>query len=194
MRRSLSSLLPLWISTTWASSAPEAPSPTLFVVAERVPVHGDSYLLPLTDSLDIADARALIAEGPQSGVGSIVVARIAAGSDGVNRDVLAPGEPPWSWHVTAFVGFADAAIEICDGWPGYVESDVDGWIANTNGTVCFWSYTVVAEWGQVGTRRATWSGIKALYGAKVPEGGGRAGVPGPAVATGLFGPPGASPP
>jgi hypothetical protein len=125
----------------------------LFVVSEsRKPcAHCDAYVLPLGDPNDVADARALIAQGPASGVGSIAVARIAAGADGVNRNPLAPGAPAWSWHVTSFEAFADAAIELCDGWPGYVESDVPGWIANTNGTICFWSYTVTAELPQIGS-------------------------------------------
>ncbi len=112
----------------------------------------DSFLLPLTDLDDIEAARAIIARGG-TGLGTIVVAEIAAGSDGINRDVLAPGEPLWSWHVTEFVAFADGVIEILDGWPAFVESDVAGWIANTNffnqppgvGHIGFENYTVVAE-------------------------------------------------
>src|SRR5262245_7366127 len=119
--------------------------PIYFVVAESgTPVHGDSYILPLENPDQIAHARDLIVRGP--GVGSpIAVARIAMGSDGINRDFLAPGEPLWSWHVTQFEGFADATIELIDGWPTFVEQDVDGWIANTNGFIGFWHYTVVAE-------------------------------------------------
>jgi hypothetical protein len=118
----------------------------LFLVAEppAQAVHHDSYVLPLSDPRDIAHARDLIQQGPSAGA-PIAVAHIAARADGINRDYLAPTPREWSWHVTEFLGFADAAIEICDGWPTYVESDVDGWIANTNGTICFWSYTVVQE-------------------------------------------------
>jgi hypothetical protein len=105
-----------------------------FVVSEtRTPcAHCDAWVLRLTDPEHVAAARA----------------RIAAGADGVNRDVLAPGNPAWSWHVTSFESFADFAIELCDGWPGFVESDVPVWIANTNGTICFWSYAVSAELAQ----------------------------------------------
>ena len=74
-----------------------------------------------------------------------MVAQIAKGEDGVNRDYLAPGEPLWSWNVARFDSFADISIELIDGWPTFVEQDVDGWIANTNGYIGFWSYTVVAE-------------------------------------------------
>jgi len=122
---------------------------TWFVVSEADPdgPHGDSYLLPLEDPADIAHARDLVANGPSVGA-PIAVAAIAAGPDGVNRDVLAPGKPAWSWHVTEFLGFADNTIEILDGWPTFVEGDVEGWIANTNGQIGFWGYTVTAEIGQ----------------------------------------------
>jgi hypothetical protein len=126
--------------------APRAHAVTVhFVVAEfGTPNNGDSYVLPLSDPDDIAHARALIEQGPAA-LPFIAVAAIAAGSDGINRDVLAPGEPLWSWHVTAFEGFFDATAEILDGWPGLVEQDVAEWINATNGFVGFWQYTVVAE-------------------------------------------------
>ena len=74
-----------------------------------------------------------------------MVAKIAKGANGINRNPLAAGAPPWSWHVSEFEGFVDSTIEILDGWPTYVEGDIDGWIANTNGYIGFWSYTVTAE-------------------------------------------------
>jgi GNAT superfamily N-acetyltransferase len=127
-------------------STPAAAAPTEFLVAERPghEVHGDSYVLVLSEQADIDHARDLIVKGASAGA-TIAVVRIAAGADGRNRDVRAPGEPLWSWHQTAFEGFADFAIELCDGWPGYVEEDVERWIANTGGTICFWSYTAVEE-------------------------------------------------
>ena len=120
--------------------------PVLFLVAEPAGsiTRGDSYVLPLEDPADIEHARALIALGPAAGA-PIAVAAIAAGADGVNRDLRAAGAPPWSWHVTGFDGFTDFTIEILDGWPSFVEQDVEGWIANTGGFVGFWSYTVVEE-------------------------------------------------
>jgi hypothetical protein len=119
----------------------------LFVVAERRSPCGacDAYVLPLQAATDVAHARDLIARGPTLAGAPIAVARIAPGADGVNRNVLAPGEPPWDWHVSEFQGFGDFAIELCDGSPTLVQQDVAGWIANTNGTICFWGYTVVAE-------------------------------------------------
>ena len=117
----------------------------LFLVAEPfIQHHGDSYVLPLSDPEAIAHARDLIDSGARIGP-TIVVAHIAEGANGINRDLLAPGEPEWSWHVTEFLEFSDFTLEILDGWPGFVEQDVQDWLANTGGTIGFWSYTVVAE-------------------------------------------------
>jgi hypothetical protein len=130
-----------------AAAAAEARADVVhFLVAERPDqaAHHDSFVLPLDDPEAIAHARALITQGPEIGR-PIVHARIAAGADGVNRDYLAPGAPEWSWHVTDFLDFADLTVEILDGWPGYVEGDVPGWIANTGGEIGFWGYTVTAE-------------------------------------------------
>jgi hypothetical protein len=126
------------------------------VVAERdkPAVHGDSFVLPLEDPADIAHARDLIARGPEAAGAPIVGAEIVAGSDGINRNVLAPGQPLWNWHVSKFEGFGDFSIELVDGWPTFIEQDVAGWIANTRrdhedpsapGHIGFWGYTVVAE-------------------------------------------------
>ena len=120
-------------------------TPVHFLVSEiGEPVHHDSYVLPLSDPTAISHARDLISIGPSVGE-AIVVAAIAAGSNGINRNYLSPGAPLWSWHVSEFQGFADNTIEILDGWPTYVESDVKGWIENTSGMIGFWRYTVVAE-------------------------------------------------
>jgi hypothetical protein len=117
-----------------------------FLVAETSPSHGDSYVLPLTEPNDIAHARDLIKYGP--GVGqAIVVARIACEPDCINRNYLAPAKLAWSWHVTGFENFADMTAEILDGWPGFVESDCEGWVSNTGGLIGFWDYTVVEELG-----------------------------------------------
>jgi len=135
-----------WISLAGLLVVSAADAETVyFLVAETSPAHGDSYVLPLSDPADIQHARDLIRLGPALAGAPIAVARIAAGSDGINRDHLSPGLPEWSWHVTQLDGFADFTIEILDGWPGFVEQDVPGWIANTNGRIGFWTYTVVAE-------------------------------------------------
>jgi len=119
---------------------------TYFVVSRPASADSDSYLLPLTDPDDIAHARALIADRATAGA-QIVVARIDRGSsDGVtdNRDLLNEGRR-WSWHVTEFLGFAEATIEILDGSPTYVEANLDDWMRITGGEIGFWSYTVTCE-------------------------------------------------
>ncbi len=129
--------------------------PIQFVVAEfpSEKVHNDSYLISIDDG-DVSrlnHARALVdwvASGadPQNSPGAtIVVANVVAGEDGINRDILADGMPLWSWHTTNPINFADFTIEILDGWPTFVEQNVNSWIANTNGAVGFWGYTVVEE-------------------------------------------------
>jgi hypothetical protein len=104
----------------------------------------DSYVLPLSDPAAIVHARNLVALGPAAG-STIALANVVEGGDGINRNVLAPGEPPWSWHVASFLDFGDFAIELCDGTPSMVEADPAGFLANTNGVICFWGYTVSAE-------------------------------------------------
>ena len=136
--------------------------PVHFVLAEPPALkhNNDSFVLPLEDPLDIAHARDLISRGPGAAGAAIVFAEIVGGADGVNRDVLAAGEPLWNWHVSKFEGFGDAGLELIDGWPGFIEQDVAGWIANTSrdqtnpdepGHIGFWNYSVVAEIGADGS-------------------------------------------
>lgn len=124
-----------------------------FVVGERkesAELH-DSFVLPLSADADVAHARDLVARGPDAAGAAIVFAEVVAGSDGVNRNTLAPGEPLWHWHVSRFEGFGDFGIELVDGNPTYLEGDVPGWIQNTNrgsgdvGHIGFWNYTIIAE-------------------------------------------------
>ena len=141
------SRLPIWILLTFCSMPLVAVAETIFFVVSEIgpdTLHGDSYVLPLEDASDIEHARDLIANGPSVG-DAIVVAEITPGPDGINRDVLAPGKPPWSWHVVNFDSFAGNTIEILDGSPTMVEEDVDFWMQNTGGFIGFWGYTVTAE-------------------------------------------------
>jgi hypothetical protein len=131
--------------TFWANVA--SAGPVYFLVTERAgqATHGDSYVVPLSNPDDIAHARDLISRGPDAAGAPIVVASIAAGADGINLDYLAPDKRAWDWHVTGFSNFADSTVEILDGWPGFVQQDVPGWIHNTNGFVGFWDYTITRE-------------------------------------------------
>ena len=142
MRPYFPALLMATITVACSTNPGHTDGTVLFLVAE-IPGHelyNDSYVIPLIDPDLIAQARQLISTHNR-----IVVARIAAGKDGINRDYKASLHPEWSWHVTEVLAFAEAAIEICDGTPTQVERDVQGWIANTRGVVCFWAYSVVAE-------------------------------------------------
>lgn len=139
---------------SFPDDASDPGGPVYFLVAELPgrEVHNDSYVLPLTQADQIEHARALIEKGPEVTGERIVVATMRAGADGINRDLRAEGAPAWSWHVTEMITFADASMEILDGWPSFVEEDVAGWIENTcfdetatDGTLGFWGYTVVEE-------------------------------------------------
>jgi hypothetical protein len=122
-------------------------APIYFLIAETpgTEKHLDSFVVALEDPAHIAHARDLIARGPALAGDSILVASIVAGQDGVNRDHRAPLQPLWNWHITSVDGFFGSTVEILDGWPTFVESDVPGWIQNTSGKIGFWGYTVVEE-------------------------------------------------
>jgi hypothetical protein len=112
-----------------------------FLVAEIIPNHGDSYILPLRNPEDISLAESII-NGTHSS--QIVHARIARGSgDGnyLNKDLAGSGRV-WSWHVVEFFGFVDVTAEIYDSWPTYVEEHLDEWMQQNNGIIGFWAYTV----------------------------------------------------
>jgi hypothetical protein len=120
----------------------------------------DSYVLPLSDPEDIDMARQLA-----NGGFLIVVASVTKGADGINRDMLASGEPEWSWHVSQFHAFASAAIELCDGTPTMTEVTAGNMAEGEEWDICYWNYTVVAEvTDAVPVDRSTWGRIKALYG------------------------------
>lgn len=140
--------LVLCVTVTLAVVAGEARSQTTWFIVGEAPwhqVYGDSYVLPLSDPADIAHAYDLIDNGP-TGKPYIVVADLAWGADGVNRDYLAKGPPEWNWHVVEFLGFAEVTIEILDGTPAQVEAEFDRFPSPGNpdrARIGFWNYTVV---------------------------------------------------
>lgn len=149
-----------------AAGAAAANAATVYFLVSEFPdqrEHGDSFVLPLSDDNDIAHARDLVERGRAAG-SYLISADIVAGADNINRNILAEGKPAWSWHISNFDQFGDVSIELTDGWPGFIESDVPGWITNTGGGtvdndgdgepdgppptvghIAFWSYTVTAE-------------------------------------------------
>jgi hypothetical protein len=138
-------LLALLFTTGAAHAGPV--KPTYFLVTEKPGItdHGDSFVVPVDDPDQIQHARDLIEAGPETAGESILIARIAAGFDGINRDLLSPTRHAWDWHVTEVEHFADISAEILDGWPGFVQDHTSSWIDQTNGRIGFWSYTITRE-------------------------------------------------
>jgi hypothetical protein len=83
-----------------------------FICADRTEqkYRNDSFVLPLSKPEDVREARRLLKESAQR----IPVVNIVAGADGINRDHLAVGAPPWNWHVTEFIRFTDSVPGWCD--------------------------------------------------------------------------------
>lgn len=138
-----------------ASGDLSAQAPRYFVVGPVVDPGDDrepqSYILPLNEPEAIEKARSLIEffaqrdpDSEEKPPGSIVMARIARGSAGINGDYLLPETGLWSWHVSEFMNFADITAEIYDGNPGFVEDELDYWVDEL-GQIGFWDYSVIAE-------------------------------------------------
>lgn len=132
-----------------ATQDPDTES-VFFKIGEIEEVRGESFIIELTDPVHIAHARALIND-PVNTIDKIVVARIVK-QDGseeyLNKDL--DTDLAWSWRVDSFEGFGFNTIEILDGWPGYIEEDIDRWFQNTSGeddhgVIGFWNYTIVSE-------------------------------------------------
>ena len=72
-------------------------------------------------------------------------------ADGVRQNVSFPTmvratdcDSQWSWSVDAMdASFPDFSVEVCDGTPAYIESDVAGWF-RAPGYWCPWGSKVVA--------------------------------------------------
>lgn len=108
-----------------ASCGDSAPSPAFseFVVA----VGQETFVLRTTDAATSTLALAnLRGENSQFPIGPLL-----AGNGGFNA--------PWSWHFDpAQVRFTEAAIELCDGTPSYVDTHLSDFP-----TYCPWSARVV---------------------------------------------------
>jgi hypothetical protein len=137
--------LAAWFSGFPVANDSAAESIYHFLVGEIHPTHYDSYVLALTDPADIAHARDLIHFGPDAAGEAIVVAKVALGRDGINRNYVTPGAPLWSWHVAEFISFADTTAEILDGGPRFLGNYKDDPEYSCCGIIGFWGYTVVAE-------------------------------------------------
>lgn len=117
-----------------------------FEVGEIETDRNQSFLVPLSDPEHIAHARALIANGgPSDDRPGILLAKIVDGGDGFNRDIRDPEQRRWRWHVSEVDGFGGLAIELCDGWPAWIEENPAAFIRNTSGAICLWGYTIKSE-------------------------------------------------
>ena len=62
------------------------------------------------------------------------IGKLVRGNGGFNQ--------PWSWHLLPdTVRMAEAAIEVCDGRPSYVEGHVDDYV--NAGAYCPWSARII---------------------------------------------------
>jgi len=94
-----------------------------------VDVVGERFVLQLTDAETISQARANLAGRNNR----FPIGPLRAGDGGFNR--------PWSWHLDpAETRLTDAAIEVCDGTPSYVEQHQAEFP-----TYCPWAATIVSE-------------------------------------------------
>lgn len=108
---------------------PREVSGWLFVVD----VNGERFKVLVRDPA-IADVLRSMLRGERGG---IVMGELRAGDGGFNK--------PWSWHLDPdTVEVADATIELCDGMPSYVESELNYWL-NVVKRYCPWNGKVVAE-------------------------------------------------
>jgi len=93
---------------------------------------GETFRVLVTDTGVAAGMQGRIGQGP----GRIVLGRPVRGDGGFNQ--------PWSWHLDpATVELADAAVEVCDGCPNYIEGHLDDYLGI--GSYCPWSSAVVAR-------------------------------------------------
>ncbi|MBX7225059.1 MAG: hypothetical protein K1X55_03455 [Chitinophagales bacterium] len=120
-----------------------------FKVSEITDVkfHKDSYVLPIlkSDTMNLRIAREIIKYGsayPEL----IVTGKIAKGVSPcslLNKDIITGKNHPW--YVESFYGFSGITIEVCDAWPGYLDEHLNQWMAELDGAICFWHYSVTEE-------------------------------------------------
>ena len=162
MRTVFKSLILAWTFATALTSA-VAGETNYFLVGEihrMVTGYNDSYVLPLSKAEDISHARYLVSRyglGYSEWDRLLVVGKVVAAKDDINRNFLDPKFPKWSWQVEQFLGFGDGTAAELDGSPTQLEQS--DWSRGGEGLIGFWHYTVVRELGPV-----------PLYLSVIPEG------------------------
>ncbi|GBC70582.1 hypothetical protein HRbin02_00350 [Candidatus Calditenuaceae archaeon HR02] len=98
-----------------------------------VDVSGERFIIYVTDEETIR-----LAEDNLRGLNNLFpTGELERGDGGFNK--------PWSWHLRPdTVRMAEFSIELCDGLPSYVESELDYWI-DTVGRYCPWSGRIIAS-------------------------------------------------
>lgn len=96
-----------------------------------IEVNDERFVVHVETAAQIAELEARLASGEPG----VVNGEIRAGDGGFNA--------PWSWHmVPSSVHTAEVAIEVCDGWPGFVEEELEYWLGTVK-RFCPWGAKVV---------------------------------------------------
>jgi hypothetical protein len=94
-------------------------------------VGSETFVLRLTDPATIAAVERAL----QGSASTFPAGPLRRGDGGFNQ--------PWSWHLDpAETRMVEAAIEVCDGTPSYVEGHVDDFVAVG---YCPWGARVIAR-------------------------------------------------
>ncbi len=101
----------------------------------------DSFVVKITDSKLIAQARELVAKPEHE---KIVFAKIEKGHKFFNRNFNNKSKSYWSWSTSEVTGFGDFGSTSCNGHPQAVEDRLESWISNP-GRICFWDYRLKKE-------------------------------------------------
>ena len=134
MNKPRSTALTLLLLSYLAASCPSPTDPGLEGgVLATFDVNGERYRIFITNPRTIDQVIAL-SHGRSAA--KIPSGRVVKGQVAYNK--------PWSWHIDSEdIHMAEMTIELCDGRPSFVESQVDDWIANV-GYFCPWSAELVS--------------------------------------------------
>lgn len=107
----------------------KTPNAWLFTIT----VNGEKFRILVKDPVMANELRRIMKEGKQY----IIMGEIRPGDGGFNK--------PWSWHLDPdTIKLAEITIELCDGTPSMIESQLDYWL-NTVKRYCPWNAKVIDE-------------------------------------------------
>lgn len=139
------------LSCTKDSSEPEeTPSTGYFLVGEKSAVHQDSYVIRTDDPARLTEIRSWLAK-PLAERPLVLtdIKKTGNSPSAWNKDLVTKGRI-WNWEPAGEPSLVDFTIEIYDGWPVYVQENLEEWIRITqtgsgNGRIGFWNYTLIRE-------------------------------------------------